>query len=223
MALVGLLSDENSLATYFCDIEKLHSWCNKSYLELNVKKTKELIFHQPESVIFEPVKISGDNVETVDSFKYLGTIIDTKLSFDDNADHIYKKCQQRLYFLRKLKSFNVCQNVLENVYRSLIESILSFNIVCWFGILKVIERNKLNRIVNLANKIIGQKQLTLKELYVKSMNRKAKCVVKDESHPLFHEFQLLPSKRRYRVPLSKKCYKKSFVPNAISILNSTKL
>ena len=222
MALVGLLTDEDSLACYFLDIEKLHKWCNDSFLELNVRKTKELVFQYTQNE-FEPVKISGDNVEVVEAFKYLGTIIDTKLSFAENANHIYKKCQQRLFLLRKLKSFDVCQLILQNVYRSLIESILSFNIICWFGILNVSEKNKLDRIVRLANKIIGVNQLSMKDLYVKAMNRKVKCVVSENSHPLFDQFQLLPSKRRYRVPMAKKTYKKSFVPSAISILNSTKI
>ena len=74
-------------------------------------------------------------VETVTSFKYLGTHIDDKLNFTNNTDFIYKKAQQRLFLLRKLKSFNVSEKVLESVSRSLKESILTFNLVMprWYG------------------------------------------------------------------------------------------
>ena len=34
-------------------------------------------------------------------------------------------------------NFAVCQGILEMVYRNLIESILAFNIVTWFGALAV--------------------------------------------------------------------------------------
>ena len=46
---------------------------------------------------------------------------------------LYKKAQQRLYLLRKLQSFDVSQHILELVYIGLIENILSFNIVTWYG------------------------------------------------------------------------------------------
>ena len=67
------------------------------------------------------------------SFKYLGTIVDSKLSFNDNLVYVYKKAHQRLYLLRKLRSFGVGSHVLESVYRCLVESVLSFNIVTWYG------------------------------------------------------------------------------------------
>ena len=69
--------------------------------------------------------------------KYLGTLIDNKLSFSDNSDLIYKKSQQRLYFLRKLRSFDVSRELLQIVYKSLVESVLTFNIVVWYGNLDV--------------------------------------------------------------------------------------
>ena len=41
-------------------------------------------------------------VEIVTMYKYLGTVFDNKLRWDDNTEVIIKKCQQGLYFLRKL-------------------------------------------------------------------------------------------------------------------------
>ena len=52
---------------------------------------------------FMPVNIKGDNVEVVKEYKYLGNVIDHKLKGDLNVSQIHKKCNQRLYFLRKLK------------------------------------------------------------------------------------------------------------------------
>ena len=221
MALVGLLLEEDSLASYFQDVRTLHKWCSDSFLELNVKKTKELVFDEKKNMQpFVPISIANENVEVVDSFKYLGTVLDTKLSFKENTDVIFNKCQQRLYLLRKLKSFYVCTEILETVYRSMVESILTFNIVCWFGFLNMVQKNKLNRIVNLASKIIGKQQTAVHVLYQKALKRKGKSIVECEGHPLASEFTLLPSQRRYRTPVSKKLFRKSFVPSAISVLNS---
>ena len=49
----------------------------------------------------------------VSNFKYLCTLIDNKLSFNDNSDLIYKKSQRRLYLLRKLRSFDFSRELLQ--------------------------------------------------------------------------------------------------------------
>ena len=73
----------------------------------------------------------------VSNFKYLGTLIDNKLSFSDNSDLISKKPQQCLYLLRKLRSFGVSRQLLQTVYKSLVQSVLTFNSVVWYGNLGV--------------------------------------------------------------------------------------
>ena len=76
---------------------------------LDARKTKN---------VFVPVKVNNEPVEVVSNFKYLGILIDNKLSFSDNSDLIYKKSQQRLYLLRKLRSFDVSRELLQIVYKS---------------------------------------------------------------------------------------------------------
>ena len=88
-------------------------WCDKAYLELNVSKTKGLSidFRRSKGTIVQTV-IHGENVEIVSSYKYLGTVFDSKLSWDENTNIIVKKGQQRLYFLSKLNLFSVSKSVL---------------------------------------------------------------------------------------------------------------
>ena len=86
-------------------------WCNNSYLDLNVTKTKEMTAdfrrqeHSPGKTI-----IHNNEVEIVNKHKYLGTIFD-KLKWDDNTEETVKKGQQRLYLLRKLNYFSVEQKI----------------------------------------------------------------------------------------------------------------
>ena len=126
-----------------------------------------------------------------------------------------------IYRVTKLRNFNVQEKILETVYRSLIESILAFNIIAWYGNLTVKDRARLSRVINLAGKVIGIKQNSLSDIYYQSVRRKACKITQDPTHPLFESFTMLPSGRRLRVPLAKKnCYKHSFIPTAIQILNS---
>ena len=95
--------------------------------------------------LFVPVKVNNEPVEVVSNFKYLGTLIDNKLRFSDNSDLIYQKLQQRLYLLRKLRSFDVSRELLQLVYKRLVESVLTFNSVVWYGNLGVKGKAKQNK------------------------------------------------------------------------------
>jgi len=158
----------------------------------------------------------------VESYKYLGTIIDKRLRFDLNTEAICKKGQQRLYCLRKLRSFNIDKTLMELFYKSYIEPVLSFSISCWFGNLSVKYKNSLNKLVKNSGKIIGKEQRGLSGLFNRNVLSRAHSVISDREHFLYPEFSMLPSGRRYRLPKTKNNrYKFSFVPSAIRLLNNS--
>ncbi len=88
--------------------------------------------------------------KSVEQYKYLGTV-------SPNTEVLCKRGQQRLYCLWKLRSFNVDKTLMCMFYRSYIESLLSFSLLCWFNSLNVKNKNCLERIVNQGNKITGRK------------------------------------------------------------------
>ena len=224
MALVGLLREDDATheEAYFKQVTALQDWCQASKLEMNVSKTKELIIQTKsegdDNMV--PVIINNQPIEKVKQFKYLGTIIDQSLTFSHNTDYIYKKANQRLYLIRKLRSFGVSQHILITAYRSLVETVLSYNMTAWYGNLNVKNKNKLSKIVKIAGKLTGKPQKQLCDIFDRAVNRKARKISGDASHPLNSAFELLPSGRRYRVPrASRNIYKKSFIPCAILALN----
>ena len=197
------------------------SWCDSSYLELNVKKTQEMVidFRRQQSSPGNTV-IHGEEVEVVTTYKYLGTIIDNKLTWNDNTEAIVKKCQQRMFFLRKLNSFGVDKTILTLFYSSFIESVLTFSFICWYFNLSVKNRNNLQKIVSLCSKVIGEQQRDLTLFCERQTLRKAHSILADCEHVLYPEFELLPSRRRFRCPAFKTIRRRhSFVPTAVRILN----
>ena len=195
--------------------------CDQAHLELNVLKTKELIVDfRKNRPVSEVSIIHGANVEIVTSYKYLGTIVDDKLKFTENAQAIVKKGQQRLYFLHKLKSFSVDKSIISLFYKSFIESVLSFSFICWFCNLNVKDKNALERIIRIASKIIGESQQSLQSFADKQILRKALTILASTNHILRQEFILLPSGKRFRTPVCKtNRHKFSFVPVAVRLLN----
>lgn len=199
-------------------------WCEESQLHLNVLKTKDMVIDFRRNVnTHEVTTIKGQAVECVQSYKYLGTIIDSKLSFEGNCEAVCKKGHQRMFFLRKLCKFHIDKTLLILFYRAYIESVLSFTLVSWYGNLSVKNRNSMNQIVKWASKLIGEPLLTPALLYTRQVQRMGVSVTGDRHHPLYNEFQLLPSNRRYRVPhCTTKRFKNSFVPAVINHMNKLK-
>ena len=95
-----------------------------------------------------------------------------------------------------------------------------FSIQCWFGPLSLTNKNKLSRIIKQGEKIANSIFKDLKELHDGQAENLAIKIISDPSHILCTCFELLPSGRRYIVPICKsKRYKMSFVPLSISLLN----
>ena len=65
---------------YLSEIDSFAKWCNNNFLDLNVKKTKEMIFDFHSKLTpHVPTVINNSEVEVVATYKYLGTVIDDKL------------------------------------------------------------------------------------------------------------------------------------------------
>ena len=189
--------------SHFCEeVDNLIRWCRDNYLELNVKKTKELVIdfrRNPETI--PELVINGKKVARVLEYKCLSTIIDHKLTLGTNAKIIPRKCQSKIYFSQKLRSLTVNQLVLGNFYRCFIQFVLTFGFLNWFGGLSLKNRNVLMTIVNVCGRIVGAQQTDMSALYERRVTQKAKVIAKDPGHTLAVQYQLLPSGRRFWMPL----------------------
>ena len=219
--LSGLLS--TSELSYRQEIANFTEWCQKNFLVLNTKKTKEIIIDfRKKKTTFMPIVINGEEIEIVNKYKYLGTIIDSKLSFTDNIDYIFKKGQQRLYFLRQLNKFHIDRKIMTIFYQTFIQSILVFNFVCWYGRLSVRNKNKLMKIATTASKISGNSFESLTSIFERQTLKKVCKIIKDPTHCLYSQFQFLPSGRRINLPLLRSNRaRQSFIPTGIRYYNGT--
>ncbi|KAK3569832.1 hypothetical protein QTP86_005862 [Hemibagrus guttatus] len=100
--VIGLIQDGDESA-YRQEIEQLAAWCSRNNLELNTLKTVEMIVDFRRNTPALP-----------------------PLTIMNNAT--IKKAQQRLYFLRQLRKFNLPQELLMHFYSAVIESVLCTSI-----------------------------------------------------------------------------------------------
>ena len=155
-------------------------------------------------------------------YKYLGTEIDANLSWKVNTNAICKKVQKRLYFLRRLRQFNVHKDIMLTFHRTFILSVQTSNFLCWYGALNIQEKKQLKRLTKIASRIIGHELDDLDALYKQRVLKKAYKIMRDNHHPLVGEYTYLPSGRRLR---SMNCKSKrsmnSFVATSIRFLNDS--
>ncbi len=122
--LIGLIQDGDESA-YRQEVKELAVWCGLNNLELNKLKTVEMIVDfRRNPPALPPLTIMNSTVTAVESFRFLCTTISQDLKWDNHIDSIVKKAQQRLYFLRQLRKFNLPQELLIQFYSAIIESVL---------------------------------------------------------------------------------------------------
>ncbi len=221
-AILSLLHHNSDPSLYFTEVNKLVQWCDEHYLVINTNKTEEIVL-DPRSV-GDRTALSKHSreIKQVTSYRCLGIHLNNLFSFNDHVDYVCSRLQQRLYFLRRLRVFGVSQKILFLFYQAVLESIMRYGMAAWFGNPSAQSKSKLQRLVQTAMKVMGgTENLSLQAIYEQSVLRQAQGVLSDPSHILYTEFKLLPSGRRYTIPTCRlNCFKHSFVPTPITILNS---
>jgi len=88
-SIQALIRNDSDLNNYYSQVFLFVQWCRDHFLDLNVPKTKELIFDFRQSNnSHELVKIRSESVEQVKEYKYLGVIFDEKLDWRSHCNKL---------------------------------------------------------------------------------------------------------------------------------------
>lgn len=114
------------------DLKILSNYLASNMLSLNVSKTKYMIFRSPRKLIdrHSSVVLNSYCIEEVSSFKYLGLLLDTTLSWTIHIQHVERKVSSLCGILRKVSNF-VPRSVLLKFYFAHIHSTFNYLIVAW--------------------------------------------------------------------------------------------
>lgn len=222
--ILSLLTSKDNISSHTTGVDRFVEWCDEHHLQINVKKTQEIVV-DPRSVgDHSEITIHGHNIKQVNSYKYLGVQIDCEMSWHTHVTSLCSKIHQRLHFLRRLRLFGVCRNIMLIFYRASIESIVRYGITSWFGNLSVKYKSEIFRLVKMAGKIMGMSAppITPQAMFEQSTISQVKKIVSDPSHILHRGYRLMPSGRRYELYKCKyNRYKYSFVPISVTLLNGS--
>jgi hypothetical protein len=200
-------------------------WCEQNHLQLNISKTKEMVvdFRRTKAQL-TAVPIQGMDVEMVGSYKFLGVHMDNRLEWAGNTGALYKKGQSRLYFLRRLRSFNVCSKLLHTFYQSVVASAIFFAVVCWGANIKAGDASRVNKLIRKASSVLGMSLDTLEEVAERRILAKLLAIMDNVTHPLHAMVMTQRSTFSHRL-IPPRCarerYRRSFLPAAMRLYNAS--
>lgn len=116
-------------------LSKLKKYLEANYLHINISKSKYLHFKPPRKKVDLPtidVKFGGIPLENVEHMKFLGVVIDEKLSWKKHILTVENKVRNsigQLYDMRKV----IPKKLGTTIYNAIVNSQLSYAIAVWGG------------------------------------------------------------------------------------------
>ena len=217
-SIQALITSPDDLENYKLEVLKFVNWCDSHFLQLNVKKTKEIIFDfRIKDNKHDLLNIKDESVERVSEFKYLGLIFDEKLEWHSQINKIQKKLNQRLFFMRKLNSFHIDKTLLALFYKTCVLTTMTFCLTAWGGNARAHDKSRVNRALKCAGKMLNETQHDTVDLVLSHLcNAKLGRILRDTTHPLF-PFVLIShrSGRLIHINTRTNRHLNSFLPYAI--------
>ena len=114
------------------EINKVSNWFKSNKLSLNINKTHSMYFklHSHNTDIQLNIKIDDILIEQKESSKFLGVIIDEKLTWNEHLHHIIMRISRSIGIISKLR-FVLPQSTLYTLYNSLILPYISYCNIVW--------------------------------------------------------------------------------------------
>jgi hypothetical protein len=131
------------------ELAKILSWLNANKLSLNIEKSNYIIFSRKNINTSNAIYINGKEVEKVVYTKFLGVLIDTKLSWKFHINYIKKKMAKGIGILCKAKR-RLESDSLKTLYYSFIYPYITYCVEVWGCIYK----SNLQPIISMQKKVV---------------------------------------------------------------------
>lgn len=148
---------DDAIANINRDLESLTQWFRANKLSLNVNKTNYMIFTKTTTPTSNySVTIGSEKLNAVVETKFLGMIIDNKLTWGSHMEYCRKKMTSGLYAINSLKHI-LPKKYLKSIYYTLVHPYLNYGILLWGSTFKThtkklqILQNKALRAITLSD------------------------------------------------------------------------
>ena len=179
-----------STAMEMCNID---SWSVSNNLNLNKKKSCEIIFHSPRSKCDKIQPPTIDGIARVDKLKSLGVVLQSNFSFTEHIDETLNNCASNLFALRTLKAKGLNSELINTVFNATVLSKLTYASQFWWGFLNSNEKNRLESFLRKSERFnFYSGSSTFEELAETADSRLFNSIINNPQHVLY---PLLPPKK----------------------------
>ena len=175
------------------DLKQLYDWFGVNSLTLNIGKTNLLLFDYRKNDKTEfHVLVNGTTLTPIKSAKFLGVILDDKLTWKDHIEQLKVKLKRSLGMIHRGKNLLNCHG-LKMLYYAQFYSHLSYCIVIWGSMITFEKKQKLKTMQNNCVKVLDPSKC-LDEIYRKHKILKFDELVNLEQNKLGYKMNnnLLP-------------------------------
>ena len=104
---------------------KIMYWCEVNKLTINYKKTKYMVVKHTKIPTEPSLKLGDVKISTVQQYKYLGMLLDDKLTMNEYTDAMWKKANAKVGILAKIRRF-ISVNTAARIYKTMIRPHLDY-------------------------------------------------------------------------------------------------
>ena len=190
-------------------LNRIEVWSHRNGCTFSPVKSAVMTFTKLNPMRQAPsLYLSGNVIPRVDSFKFLGVVLDPRLSMAKHIQHIKNKCTKRLNLFRCIAGtdFGADRKTLLHLYKALVLPIIEYGAVIYAGA----SDNTLKPLDTLQNTFIRiatgamrtspipslQVEALIPPLHFRRMEQSLRYVSKVQFHPSHNTFQaihVLPS------------------------------
>ena len=171
--------------------DRLAFWCDENSMRINTKKTKEAIRNFSKSVDRKkvpPLTNNGALIERVSSFKLLGIIFSSDLSWGQHVSYILNKVAKRYYIIFQLARIGITPSDIILIYCAIMRSVLEYACAVWHCGLTANQSDDLERVQRRVLRIIYPNLSYHDALFVSGLERL--CVRRERiTRVLFEDIQ----------------------------------
>ena len=142
------------------------TWSAEHGMYINEIKTKELLIHfnkKTDRNSIPGITVNGKTIERVETFKLLGVMISSDLSWDAHVIYMLNKVGKRMFCIHYLARAGISEADIVHVYCSIIRSVLEYACPVWHPGLTKAQSKEIERVQKRCLRVIYP-SLTYSEL-----------------------------------------------------------
>lgn len=134
-------------------LELLSKWASECGLGVNPSKTEMVLFTKNKMTDFRDIILNGTTINLSKTATFLGIVLDSKLTWQDNTANRIKKATNALYICKKSfsKTWGLKPKLILWIYTAIVRPILTYGCIAWWNCLsKTTYLGKLEKVQRLA-------------------------------------------------------------------------